>query len=51
MDAIGNTVRVLSLPAPMGTTLADCLRTMPPQVIEVATYCIHLGATLAMVVA
>jgi hypothetical protein len=40
---------MLSLPALVGMTLADYLRTVPPQVIEVATYCIHLGAALAMV--
>ena len=45
---VGNVVRMLSPPAPMGTTLVDRLHTVPPWVMEVATYCIHLGATLAM---
>ena len=44
----GNVVRMLSPPAPAGTTLVDGLHTMPPWVMEVATYCIHLGATSAM---
>ena len=42
--AAGNAVRVLSPPAPAGMTLADRLYTVPPRVVEVATYCIHLGA-------
>jgi hypothetical protein len=46
----GNVVRVLSPPAPMGTTLADRLCTVPPWVMELATYYIRLGATLAMAV-
>ena len=32
-------------------TLADRLRTVPPWVVEVATYCISLGAASAMAVA
>ena len=44
----GNTIRVLSPPASTGMTLADRLRTVPPRVVEVATYCILLGAALAM---
>jgi hypothetical protein len=47
----GNAVRVLSPPAPTGMTLVDCLHTVPPWVMEVATYCIHLVATSAMAVA
>jgi hypothetical protein len=47
----GNAVRVLSPPAPAGMTLANRLRTMPPWVMEVAMYCIRLGATSAMAVA
>ena len=35
-------------PAPTETTLVDCLHTMPPRVVEVAMYCIHLGAASAM---
>ena len=35
----------------MGMTLVDRLRTMPPWVMEVATYCIRLGATSAMATA
>ena len=31
-----------------GMTLADCLCTVPPWVMEVAMYCILLGAALAM---
>jgi hypothetical protein len=31
-----------------GMTLADRLCTMTPRVMEVSTYCIHLGAALAM---
>ena len=38
-------------PAPTGRTLADHLRTMPPRVMEVATYCIGLGVALAMATA
>jgi hypothetical protein len=49
--AAGNVVRVLSPPTPTGTTLADHLRTVPPRVLEVATYCILLGAALAMAAA
>ena len=48
---IGNAVRVLSPPAPIGTTLADLLRTVPPRVMEVAMYCICLGAASAMATA
>jgi len=46
--AAGNAIRVLSPPAPAGTTLADRLRTVPPWVMEVATYCIRLGSASAM---
>ena len=46
--AAGNAVRVLSPPTPMGITLADLLHTVPPWVMEVATYYIFLGATSAM---
>jgi hypothetical protein len=46
--AAGNAIRVLLPPAPTGRTLADRLHTVPLQVMEVATYCIHLGAALAM---
>ena len=49
--AAGNVVRVLSPPAPAGMTLADRRRTMPPRVMEVVTYYIRLGATLAMAIA
>ena len=49
--AAGNTVCMLSPPAPTGATLADCLLTMLPWVMEVATYCIHLGVALAMATA
>ena len=38
-------------PVPVGTTLADHLCTVLPKVVEVATYCIHLGATLVMAAA
>jgi hypothetical protein len=41
---VGNIVCVLSPPAPVGMTLADRLCTVPPWVMEVAMYCIHLGA-------
>ena len=47
----GNTVRVLSPPAPMGMTLADRLHIVSPRVMEVASYCIRLGAALAMAAA
>ena len=47
----GNTVRMLSQHVPTGMTLVDCLCTMPPRVMEVATYCIHLGAASTMVAA
>jgi hypothetical protein len=47
----GNTVHVLSPPVPVGTTLADRLRSVPRRVVEVVTYCIRLGATLAMATA
>ena len=46
--AARNAIRVLSPPAPAGMTVADYLHTVPPWVMEVATYCIHLGATSAM---
>jgi hypothetical protein len=49
--AAGNAVRLLSPPAPAGTTLADRLRTVPPWVEEVAMYYIRLGATLAIAAA
>ena len=49
--AAGNAVYVLSPPTPTGMTLVDRLRTVPPWVMEVATYCIHLGAASAMVAA
>ena len=48
--AAGNAVRVLLSHAPVGTTLVERLRTMPPWVMEVAMYCIRLGAALAMTV-
>jgi hypothetical protein len=48
---VGNVVRVLSPPAPTGTTLVDRLHTVPPRVVEVTMYCILLGAALAMAVA
>ena len=35
---VGNAVYVLLPPVPTGMTLANCLRTMPPWVVEVATY-------------
>ena len=47
----GNAVRVFSPPAPMGTTLADHLCTVPLWVMEVTTYCIRLGAASAMAAA
>jgi hypothetical protein len=43
--AVGNAVHVLSPPVPTGTTLADRLHTVPSRVVEVAMYCIRLGAT------
>jgi hypothetical protein len=46
--ATGNAIDVLSPPAPARMPLADCLYTVPPRVMEVAMYWIHLGATLAM---
>ena len=49
--AASNAVRVLLPPTHARTTLVDHLRTMPPWVMEVATYCILLGATLAMAAA
>jgi hypothetical protein len=49
--AAGNAVRTLEPPAPAGTTVAECLRSVPPWVLEVATYCIHLGAASALVTA
>ena len=49
--AAGNAVRVLSPPVPMGTTLADRLHTVPPWVMEVATYCIRLVAASTMATA
>jgi hypothetical protein len=49
--AAGNAVRVLLPPTPAGMTLADRLRTVPLRVMEVAAYCIHLGATSAMAAA
>jgi len=44
----GNTVCVLLPPAPAGMTLVDRLCTVPPWVMEVATYCIRLGSASAM---
>ena len=44
----GNTVRVLLPPTPTWMTLADHLHVVLPWVMEVATYCIHLGAASAM---
>jgi hypothetical protein len=41
---VGNAVRVLSPPAPTGMTLVDHLHTVSPWVMDVATYCILLGA-------
>jgi hypothetical protein len=49
--ATGSAVRVLSPPTPVGTSLADCLYIVSPWVMEVATYYIHLGATVAMATA
>ena len=49
--AVGNAVRVLLPPAPAWMTLTDHLRTVPPQVMEVAMYCIRLGAASAMATA
>ena len=49
--AAGNAVCVLSPPTPVGMTLADGLHTMPPQVVEVSTYCICLGDALAITAA
>ena len=46
-----NTVCMLSPLAPAGMTLADCLSTVSPQVVEVAMYCIHLEAASAMATA
>ena len=46
-----NAVRLLLPPVPVGTTLADRLCIVPPLVMEMATYCIHLGATSAMAAA
>ena len=47
----GNTVCVLSPPAPTGLTLVDHLRIVLPWVMEVDTYYIHLGTALAMAAA
>ena len=47
--AARNAIHVLSPPAPVGMTLVDYLRTMPPRIMEVATNCIHLGAASTMV--
>ena len=47
----GNAVRVLSPPALARMTQVDRLCTVPPLVMEVATYCICLGATSAMATA
>jgi hypothetical protein len=47
----GNVVRVLLPPASVGVTLADRLCTVLPWVMEVATYCIRLGAASAMAAA
>ena len=49
--AAGNAVRMLSPHAPMGMTLADHLCTVLPCIVEVDTYCICLGAPLAMATA
>ena len=49
--AAGNAVRVLSPPVLAGMTLADYIRTMPPWVMEVVTYCIRLGAASTMATA
>jgi hypothetical protein len=35
----------------VGTTVEDRLCTVPPRIMEVASYCIRLGATLAMATA
>jgi hypothetical protein len=45
------TPSVLLPPTPVGMTLADRLRTMPPRVMEVATYYICLWAVSAMAAA
>jgi hypothetical protein len=47
----GNAIRVLLPPPPGGTTLADCLHTVPLRVMEVAMYYIRLGAASAMAIA
>ena len=49
--AARNAIRVLSPPVAVGTTLVDRLRTVPPWVMEVATYNIRLGAASAMATA
>jgi hypothetical protein len=49
--AAGNAIYVLLPPVLAGTTLADRLRTMPPWIMEVATYCFRLGATSALAAA
>ena len=49
--AADNAIRMLSPLALMRMTLADCLCTVPLRVMEVAMYCIHLGATSAMATA
>jgi hypothetical protein len=49
--AAGNVVCVLSPPVPAGMTLADCLHIVPPRSVEVAMYCIRLGAALAIATA
>ena len=49
--AASNAIHVLSPPTPTWATLVDHLRTVPPWVMEVATYCICLGAASAMAAA
>ena len=49
--AAGNTVCMISPTVLAGMTLVDHLCTMPPWVMEVATYYIHLGAASSMAAA
>ena len=46
-----NVISVLSPPAPARMTVANRLHTVPPWVLEVATYCICLGVASAMAAA
>jgi hypothetical protein len=47
----GNAICALVPPAPAGTTLEERLRSVSVRVVEVANYCIRLGATIAQTAA